>query len=115
MQLVFLFFAITSAFAPTTPHHRLTIRRQATTAEDDIMAAFAAVKTAAAAFGDDTEEKKAADKLVDRLSKSHYSDWNPDDMVLIDKCLVENDDVCEAFCTAMTTLRELYDKSPGNA
>ena len=84
------------------------------TAESDVMKAFSAVKEAAQAFSE-TPEREVANRIVDKLAKSHFSDWNPDDMELIDACLLEEDEACEAFCTAMTNLREIYDKSPGNA
>ncbi|KAH8053602.1 hypothetical protein JL722_9447 [Aureococcus anophagefferens] len=35
---------------------------------------------------------------------------------LLDQCLIDDGaPACQAFMTAMTTLRELHDKSPGNA
>lgn len=79
------------------------------------MAAFEEVKAAAALF--DTEpEKSTAMKIVHKLSNSELATWKPDDMEVLESCLVdENQHACVAFVAAMTRLRELYDKSPGNA
>ena len=52
-------------------------------------------------------------KIDLRLS---FSSWQGEDMVLLDSCLVDEDqEACVAFMDAMGRLRELHEGSPGNA
>mmetsp|Transcript_19198 Transcript_19198/g.24913 ORF Transcript_19198/g.24913 Transcript_19198/m.24913 type:complete len:128 (+) Transcript_19198:40-423(+) len=96
-------------------HNLVKLFSTNTVEKETIMSAFAKVKQAAAAFPEDSEERKVATSMVNRLASINFESWNSDDMELIDQCLIEENEACENFCAAMTTLRELYDKSPGNA
>ena len=54
--------------------------------------------------------------MIAKLEGASMASWNPDDMQLLDSCLVdEGSEACVAFSNAMTALRELHEGSPGNA
>jgi len=95
---------------------RARVARASATLPSEIREAFEACKTAAALFPDGSEERETAQGIVDKLQNASFSSWQGEDMVLLDSCLVDEDqEACVAFMDAMGRLRELHEGSPGNA
>ena len=82
----------------------------------DIQAAFKECQAAAELFPAGSNERQVAGEMIAKLEGASMASWNPDDMQLLDSCLVdEGSEACVAFSNAMTALRELHEGSPGNA
>ena len=73
-------------------------------------------QAAAELFPAGSNERQVAGEMIAKLEGASMASWNPDDMQLLDSCLVdEGSEACVAFSNAMTALRELHEGSPGNA
>ena len=97
------------------PLHRAAPSRVVRHASD-IQAAFKECQAAAELFPAGSNERQVAGEMIAKLEGASMASWNPDDMQLLDSCLVdEGSEACVAFSNAMTALRELHEGSPGNA
>ncbi len=94
------------------PQHRAAAPSRVVRRASDIQAAFKECQAAAELFPAGSNERQVAGEMIAKLEGAS----NPDDMQLLDSCLVdEGSEACVAFSNAMTALRELHEGSPGNA
>ena len=98
------------------PLHRAAAPSRVVRHASDIQAAFKECQAAAELFPAGSNERQVAGEMIAKLEGASMASWNPDDMQLLDSCLVdEGSEACVAFSNAMTALRELHEGSPGNA
>ena len=98
------------------PQHRAAAPSRVVRHASDIQAAFKECQAAAERFPAGSNERQVAGEMIAKLEGASMASWNPDDMQLLDSCLVdEGSEACVAFSNAMTALRELHEGSPGNA
>ena len=98
------------------PLHRAAAPSRVVPYASDIQAAFKECQAAAELFPAGSNERQVAGEMIAKLEGASMASWNPDDMQLLDSCLVdEGSEACVAFSNAMTALRELHEGSPGNA
>ena len=98
------------------PQHRAAAPSRVVRRASDIQAAFKECQAAAELFPAGSNERQVAGEMIAKLEGASMASWNPDDMQLLDSCLVdEGSEACVAFSNAMTALRELHEGSPGNA
>ena len=98
------------------PLHRAAAPSRVVRRASDIQAAFKECQAAAELFPAGSNERQVAGEMIAKLEGASMASWNPDDMQLLDSCLVdEGSEACVAFSNAMTALRELHEGSPGNA
>ena len=98
------------------PLHRAAAPSRVVRQASDIQAAFKECQAAAELFPAGSNERQVAGEMIAKLEGASMASWNPDDMQLLDSCLVdEGSEACVAFSNAMTALRELREGSPGNA
>ena len=98
------------------PQHRAAAPSRVVRHASDIQAAFKECQAAAELFPAGSNERQVAGEMIAKLEGASMASWNPDDMQLLDSCLVdEGSEACVAFSNAMTALRELHEGSPGNA
>ena len=98
------------------PRHRAAAPSRVVRHASDIQAAFKECQAAAELFPAGSNERQVAGEMIAKLEGASMASWNPDDMQLLDSCLVdEGSEACVAFSNAMTALRELHEGSPGNA
>ena len=98
------------AFRPLRPS---AVRATSSLWQTEIAVAFERVKEAANKFTD-AESKETAMKIVKQLEETSYQSWKTQSLHLIDECLLEEGDACEAFSAAMAELRHKYEASAGN-
>ena len=116
MQRRLLNLLLLSAAAAFSPLHRAAAPSRVVRRASDIQAAFKECQAAAELFPAGSNERQVAGEMIAKLEGASMASWNPDDMQLLDSCLVdEGSEACVAFSNAMTALRELHEGSPGNA